>query len=510
MPTLLNIRNLGLFKGSRRSRAIGLIGVVATSLSLTAALVGSQIYQKLTNNTVVAYFPTAVALYPGDKVQILGVQVGTIDKIEPVGDQMKVTFHYRNSHPVSASTAASIVNPSLVASREIQLSPPDDNGPELKDGAVIPIERTQVPVEWDDLRDQISRLLTELGPTPQRPKGPLGDVIESLSDGLAGKGKQINDTLTALADAVTTVNEGRGDIFAVVRNLARFVNALRLNDQQFVELNSDLAQFTNAFTHSDDEFGRTLQALDRLLPAARKFITDNGSTLAHDISNLSETTNALLQPEPRDGLETVLHVLPNQAVNAANTYEPAHGASAALLTFPNFANPLQFICSSIQAASRLGYQESAELCAQYLAPVLDATKFNYFPFGADLFGTANALPQNVRYSEPRLQPPPGYKDTTVPGVWSPDTVFSHGNHQPGWILGPGMQGVDLQAPSADMLTPQSLSELLAGADVSSPAPRTATPNPANAADQTSPSPSAGSPPSALTPAPPVSTGAGAR
>lgn len=321
MSTLSSIRNLRLPEISRTTRIVGFIGVVAVSLSVTVALVGSHIYQKLTNNTVVAYFPTVVALYPGDKVQIMGVQIGTIDKIEPAGDQMKVTFHYRNRYRVSASTVASIVNPSLVASREIQLSPPDDKDPVLKDGAIIPIARTQVPVEWDDLRDQLSRVLTALGPTPQQPKGPLGEVIESLSDGLAGKGKQINDTLTALADAVTTVNEGRGDIFAVVRNLARFVNALRQNDQQFIELNSELAQFTNAFTNSDHELADTMQALDRLLPTARKFITDNGSTLAHDISNLSETTNALMQPEPRDGLETVLHVLPNQAVNAANTYE---------------------------------------------------------------------------------------------------------------------------------------------------------------------------------------------
>lgn len=501
MSTLSSIRNLRLPEISRTTRIVGFIGVVAVSLSVTVALVGSHIYQKLTNNTVVAYFPTVVALYPGDKVQIMGVQIGTIDKIEPAGDQMKVTFHYRNRYRVSASTVASIVNPSLVASREIQLSPPDDKDPVLKDGAIIPIARTQVPVEWDDLRDQLSRVLTALGPTPQQPKGPLGEVIESLSDGLAGKGKQINDTLTALADAVTTVNEGRGDIFAVVRNLARLVNALRQNDQQFIELNSELAQFTNAFTNSDHELADTMQALDRLLPTARKFITDNGSTLAHDISNLSETTNALMQPEPRDGLETVLHVLPNQAVNAANTYEPAHGASAAMLTFPNFANPMEFICSSIQAASRLGYQESAELCAQYLAPVLDATKFNYLPFGVDLFGTANTLPTNVQYSEPRLQPPPGYKDTTVPGVWSPDTFFSHGNRQPGWIVAPGMQGVDLQALSSKMLTPQSLSELIAGPDTSSPMPETKSPGPPNAADQTNPSPSPSNPSPAPTPVP---------
>ena len=99
----------------------------------------------------------------------------------------------------------------------------------------------------------------------------------------------------------------------------------------------------------------------------------------------------------------------------------------------SFANPMQFLCSAIQAGSRLGYQDSAELCAQYLAPILDAIKFNYPPFGVNQVSTAETLPKYVAYSEPRLQPPPGYKDTTVPGIWSRDTLFSHGNHEPGWM-----------------------------------------------------------------------------
>ena len=105
---------------------------------------------------------------------------------------------------------------------------------------------------------------------------------------------------------------------------------------------------------------------------------------------------------------------------------------------------MQFICSSIQAGSRLGYQESAELCAQYLAPILDAIKFNFPPFGINQFMAAMTLPKQIAYSEQRLQPPPGYKDTTVPGIFSRDTLFSHGNHEPGWVAAPGMQGVDVQ------------------------------------------------------------------
>jgi phospholipid/cholesterol/gamma-HCH transport system substrate-binding protein len=151
-----------------------------------------------------------------------------------------------------------------------------------------------------------------------------------------------------------------------------------------------------------------------------------------------------------------------------NISSPVAGGIVGLPVINNFANPMQFLCSSIQAGSRLGYQDSAELCAQYLAPILDAIKFNTLPFGLNQFSSAMTLPKQIAYSEPRLQPPPGYKDTTVPGIWSRDTLFSHGNHEPGWIVAPGMQGVDVQPLTQNMLTPESLSELMGGPDIVPP------------------------------------------
>src|SRR6202048_1235912 len=102
---------------------------------------------KLTTTTRVAYFPDTLALYPGDKVQIMGVKVGAIDAIEPAGDKMRVTFHYDNKYKVPANASAVILNPTLVASRAIQLEPVYKGGPVLADNAVIPQERTQAPVE---------------------------------------------------------------------------------------------------------------------------------------------------------------------------------------------------------------------------------------------------------------------------------------------------------------------------------------------------------------------------
>ena len=460
----MSIRNLGLAKVSRTSAVVGALAVI---LAVIAAIVGYKLYVKAATTTVVAYFADALAVYPGDRVQIMGVKVGNIDSVEPAGDKMKVTLHYDSKYKVPANATASILNPTVVASRVLQLSPPYSGGPALADNAVIPLERTQVPVEWDDIRKQLDKLVTELGPTPAQPKGPLGDLVDSLANNLSGNGKQINTTFRALSDAIGALNDGRGDFFGVTKSLALFVNSLHQNDKQFVALNNNLAQFTSSLNNSDQELAKAVREINSLMKTVRKFIDDNGSVLATDINNLAEVTNTLMQPEARNGIETALHVYPNMAANVNNIYHPTHGAIVAIPAVASWANPMQFICSAIQAGSRLGYQDSAELCAQYLAPILDATKFNFPFFGVNQFTGASTLPKYVAYSEERLRPPPGYKDTTVPGIWARDTLFSHGNHEPGWIVAPGMQGVQVNPFTEAMLTPDSLSALMGGPDPTS-------------------------------------------
>jgi len=480
------VRNMRLGSMSKSTAAIAALAVI---LAVVAALVGYNLYTKATTTKVVAYFSDTLALYPGDRVQIMGVKVGAVDSVEPAGDKMKVTLSFASRYKVPADATASILNPTVVASRVIQLSPPYTGGPALADNAVIPLERTQVPVEWDDIRNQLDKLVTELGPTPGQPKGPLGDLVEALSANLSGKGKQINTTFSALADAIGALNDGRGDLFAVTKSLALFVNALRQSDQQIVALNTNLATFTNSLNNSDQELANAVRDIDGLLTTARTFLDQNGEVLGTDIKNLADVTNALMQPEPRNGIETALHVYPNLAANVNQIYHPTHGAITAIPAVASFANPMQFLCSAIQAGSRLGYQDSAELCAQYLAPILDAVKFNFPPFGVNQFSGAETLPKYVAYSEERLRPPPGYKDTTVPGIWSRDTLFSHGNHEPGWIVAPGMQGVDVNPFTAAMLTPDSLAALMGGPDpVNYPAGGPRGGAPSNSYDQLNPLP----------------------
>ncbi len=175
---------------------------------------------------MVAYFPEANALYSGDRVEIMGVKVGAIDKIEPAGDKMKVTFHYDNKYKVPANATASILNPSLVASRLIQLAPPYTGGPVLADNAVIPTTAPRCPSSGTSCVTRSTASSPNWAPPRSSPRARSATSSSPPPMGWRARAKQINKTLNGLSQALTTLNQGRGDFFGVVRSLALFVNAL--------------------------------------------------------------------------------------------------------------------------------------------------------------------------------------------------------------------------------------------------------------------------------------------
>jgi len=137
------------------------------AVGLVVLLVAGVVVLFRTSDTVnrtnvVGYFQNSNGIYVGDDVRILGVNVGRIDKIEPQPNQVKISFWYDSKYKVPAAANAAILSPTLVTSRAVQLTPVFTGGPVMADNAVIPRERTVVPVEYDTFRQQLERLAKEL------------------------------------------------------------------------------------------------------------------------------------------------------------------------------------------------------------------------------------------------------------------------------------------------------------------------------------------------------------
>ena len=386
---------------TKRNARIGLI--IALVLTLVGGLsVTLRSAGQSDRVHVVAYFASSEGIYAGDEVRILGVPVGRIDKIEPQPQRAKITFWFDSTYQVPADAKAAILSPSLVAVRAIQLTPAYTGGPVMLDNAVIGQDRTAVPVEWDDFRQQLQKLTDALQPTQPGGVSTLGALVKTSADNLRGQGAHIRDTLIKLSQAFSALGDHSSDIFSTVKNVSILVSALQDSAQLMRQLNHNLAAVTALLSNDPNEVGKLLSDISAAISNVSSFVANNRETLGTTSAKLTSVTTAL--SESLDDLKQTLHVAPTAIQNFVNIYQPAQGTLSGVLAVNNFANPIQFLCSAVQAASHLGAEQSSKLCVQYLAPIVKNRQFNFPPVGENVVVGASARPNELTYSEDRLRP----------------------------------------------------------------------------------------------------------
>jgi len=312
--------------------------------------------------------------------------------------------------------------------RAIQLTPAYTGGPVLPDNAVIPEERTAVPVEFDDFREQLERLAATLQPTEPGGVSTLGAFINTAADNLRGEGANIRDTVIKLSQAFSALGDKSTDLFSTFKNLSILVSALEDSKDLLRQLNVNLAGVTSVLADDPAEVGNAINSINDVVGDLQSFLAENHETIGTTTDELAATTQLLV--DNLGQIKELLHVGPNSFQNFLNIYQPAQGTLTGALAINNFANPLQFICGAIQAAARLGADQSAKLCVQYLAPIFKNRQYNFPPLGQNLFVGAQARPNEITYSEdwlrPDYVPPPAGSEGTPHAPLPPaGSVFTH-------------------------------------------------------------------------------------
>jgi phospholipid/cholesterol/gamma-HCH transport system substrate-binding protein len=404
------------------SAALVAILIAAIVAALRFAAVGAR-------TTITAYFVNTNGMFVGDEVRILGVPVGKIDRIEPQPQRAKVTFYVEDEFKVPADAKAVILSPNLVTSRAIQLTPAYTSGPVLQNNSVIPLERTAVPVEFDDLRQQLQKLTDTLQPTEPGGVSKLGAFVDSAAGNLRGNGASIRETIIKLSQAFSALGDHSTDLFSTIKDLSIVVSALQSSANLVRQLNVNLAAVTGLLSAGPTQIGTAIADINSVVGDVQSFVADNKDAVGIASDKLASITTALNQS--RDDIKQTLHIAPNAFQNFVNIYQPAQGTLTGALAVNNFANPITFICGAIQAASRLNAAQSSKLCVQYLAPIIKNRQINFPPIGENLFVGATARPNEVTYSEDWLRPdyvpppapnPPPAPHAAPPGAGPPDST----------------------------------------------------------------------------------------
>lgn len=310
-----------MFKTVRGRR---IVRFVAAACVLAMVVAGGVwwVFRDTGAKWITAYFSEAVGVYPGSDVRILGVRVGTIDSVTPVGQQVRVGFTLDGGIAVPAQARALVIAPSVVSDRYIQLTPVYTGGDQIVDGASIPANRTAAPAELDQIYASLNQLVTALGPNGANKNGALSDLVNTGAANLGGNGQALGTMISQLGAATRTLSNSQGDFFSTIDNLRQFTGMLRNSDGQVRQAEQQLAQVSGFLAADRQNLGSALNELATALGQVQDFINSNRNLIQSNVDKLASISQLLVNQ--RASLAEMLDAAPLAVTNVLNAYDPAN------------------------------------------------------------------------------------------------------------------------------------------------------------------------------------------
>ncbi|RDH78238.1 MCE family protein [Mycolicibacterium moriokaense] len=191
---------------------------------------------------VTVQLPETGGLYPRSNVTYRGVQVGEVKSVDLTDSGVAAVLSLNSDVRIPADLDAEVHSVSSVGEQYVQLLPRTGDGPALKDGDVIPLDRTTVPTDINTVLNLTNRGLEAI------PQDNLRTVVDEAYTAVGGLGPELRrlvtgsttlaidaranlDPLTALVDQSKPVLDSQIDtadsIQAWAANLASITGQLQ-------------------------------------------------------------------------------------------------------------------------------------------------------------------------------------------------------------------------------------------------------------------------------------------
>ncbi len=362
-----------------------------------------------TKRTIRVDFTSTNSLYEGSDVRILGVPVGTVDKVKAKGDHVEATMTYEGDVRLPTNVKAVIISPAIVGDRFVQLAPAYSGGAVLPNNAKLGVDRTAVPVELDEIYQSLDDLSVALGPEGANKDGSLSSLIEDSATQLDGQGQQLNTTIRNFGKLSQTLSNNKDDLFGSVREVQQFVALLQRNDSSVRAFFNSTARVSTVLEGERGDLAKTLKALSLALIDVRKLVKDNRGALRSNVKNLQHLAEVL--GNHPDDIDEILTDGPTALSNVTLTYNGDGG------TLDNRADVTELIAGALGGILAPGAGGGLAVLCNILSPTdpdpsdgcagLDGLLGILFP-GLNI--TAAASPAEVAGA---------LKDATKPGAETP-------------------------------------------------------------------------------------------
>jgi phospholipid/cholesterol/gamma-HCH transport system substrate-binding protein len=251
---------------------------------------------------VTVELPETGGLYPRGNVTYRGAQVGLVDSVELTDTGVAAVLSLNSDVKIPADVEAEVHSQSSVGEQYVMLVPRSGQGPELRDGDVIPRDRTTVPTDINAALDATTRGLEAI------PRENLKTVVDEAYVAVGGLGPELRRLVsgsTALAidarqnlDPLTTLIDQSKPVLDSQTDTADSIQAWAAN----------LASITGQLQSQDPAVAGILQKGPGAADEVRALFDRVRPTLPIVLANLVSIGEVAVTYQP--GLEQLLVLLP--------------------------------------------------------------------------------------------------------------------------------------------------------------------------------------------------------
>ena len=321
--------------GRRLRSPWGIAAVLTVVVAITAAAVfGAQYVQQLTpkhTRAMCAEFTDAVGLYPGNKVALLGIEVGATTAIFNKPDHVEVDFTVPADLDLPADVGAVTYSQSIVTDRHIELTKPYTSGPKFTGPGCIKLKSTKTPISISETFSAIGKLADTIldsppGQDPSEAPGvqAINDSLRAASRSLDGTGPGLNTTLNNLVTMLADPYKADADYRQLFENSEILTSGFLKNWDTVASVVQTLPATTQLVEGLSDNFGEAMSRLSHLLPTLVEAINRWGPRTYHILDKLIGWIGRVLDKHT-PLLVAIIKSWPQFSHWLSDIYEPAWG-----------------------------------------------------------------------------------------------------------------------------------------------------------------------------------------
>jgi phospholipid/cholesterol/gamma-HCH transport system substrate-binding protein len=269
----------------RNQAAVGGVTLTLLVLLVLAAFYSDKLPVIGNNSTTYsAYFSDSAGLAASDDVQVAGVNVGEVERVELDGDQVLVDFTVRDVQ-LGDRTRVSIQVKTLLGEKSLALEPA---GTEEQDsGTPIPRERTTTPFDVSDALGELSNTADEIDTTQ------LAQSFQVIATELEKTPPHLRDALGGLSALSKTISSRDAELAHLLGNTSKFSTILADRDKEVRRLLGDGNLLLSELQRRKAAIDALLDGTRRLSDQLRGLVADNRATLRPALTELDRVTTML-------------------------------------------------------------------------------------------------------------------------------------------------------------------------------------------------------------------------